>query len=137
MSEPIDIERHAQFLQMIKESELLKGLEKEYDRSFQITVDNTNPRLYTITIEAKDSGQSVMTVADVAAFLQMSRPSVRRMTEERAQRRSHHPIPFVKLGGKMLRFSRPAIEEWWKLCVAQNGKSNTSALTLAKGKRKR
>src|SRR5260370_41986443 len=84
------------------------------------------------------SGYSVMAVADVAAFLQTDRADVRRMTGDRAQHRSHHPIPFVKVGGKMIRFSRPAIEAWWnELCASKNGKSNTSALTLTKGKVKK
>jgi len=73
-----------------------------------------------------------------SAFLQTDRASVRRMTGERAQHRSHRPIPFVKIGGKMLRFSRPAIEAWWnELCASKNGKSNTSALALPKGKVKK
>jgi predicted DNA-binding transcriptional regulator AlpA len=77
-------------------------------------------------------------VADVAAFLQTDRASVRRMTGEGAQHLSHHPIPFVKIGGKMLRFSRPSIEAWWnELCASKNGKSNTSALALPKGKVKK
>ena len=59
------------------------------------------------------------------------------MTGERAQHRSHHPIPFVKIGGKMIRFHRPAIEAWWnELCASKNGKNNTSALTLTKGKKR-
>jgi len=66
------------------------------------------------------------------------RASVRRMTGERAQHRSHHPIPFVKIGAKMLRFSRPAIEAWWaEICSSKNGKSNTAALTIPKGKIKK
>jgi predicted DNA-binding transcriptional regulator AlpA len=79
-----------------------------------------------------------MTVGDVAAFLQTDRASVRRMTGERAQRRSHHPIPFVKIGAKMLRFSRPEIEKWWaEICENKNGKNNASALALPKGKVKK
>jgi hypothetical protein len=60
------------------------------------------------------------------------------LTGERAQRRSHHPIPFLKIGGKMLRFSRPAIEKWWaEINVSPNGKNNSNALSLVKGKVKK
>jgi|HubBroStandDraft_6_1064221.scaffolds.fasta_scaffold84991_2 hypothetical protein len=60
------------------------------------------------------------------------------MTGELAQRRSHHPIPFVKLGAKMLRFRRPAIEKWWaEVCESPNGKNNTPAIALAKGTSKK
>jgi hypothetical protein len=113
---------------------VLKAIRREFDRSFVITADEVDGKV-RISFEEKDSGLPVMTVGDVAAFLQTDRASVRRMTGERAQHRSHHPIPFVKVGSKMLRFSRPAVEAWWnELCASKNGKNNTSALTLPKGK---
>ena len=103
-----------------------------------ITIDENRAGKLVVAVEEQDSGHNVMTVADVAAFLQTDRASVRRMTGDRAQHRSHHPIPFVKIGAKMLRFSRPAIEAWWdELCASKNGKSNTSALALPKGKVKK
>ena len=116
---------------------MLEALKREFDRSFTIKISEADNKV-KIEFEEKDTGLSVMTVADVAAFLQTDRASVRRMTGDRAQHRSHHPIPFVKIGGKMLRFSRPAIETWWsELCASKNGKSNTSALALPKGKVKK
>jgi hypothetical protein len=126
-------------VKVLNNPEVLKVLKREFDRSFVISIDaEENGGKVKIAFEEKDSGLSVMTVADVAAFLQTDRASVRRMTGERAQRRSHHPIPFVKIGGKMLRFSRPAVVAWWnELCASTNGKSNTSALTLTKGKVKK
>jgi predicted DNA-binding transcriptional regulator AlpA len=126
-------------IKALNNSNGLKALKREFDRSFVISIDaEENGGKVKIAFEEKDSGHSVMTIADVAAFLQIDRASVRRMTGERAQRRSHHPIPFVKIGGKMLRFSRPAVEAWWnELCKSKNGKSNTSALTLTKGKVKK
>ena len=115
---------------------MLEALKREFDRSFTIKISEADNKV-KIEFEEKDTGLSVMTVADVAAFLQTDRASVRRMTGDRAQHRSHHPIPFVKIGGKMLRFSRPAIETWWsELCASKNG-SNTSALALPKGKVKK
>ncbi len=75
MTDPIDVERHAEFLKMVSESELLKDLEKDYDRSFAaVTVDNTNPRLYTITIEARDGGGRMMDIAEVALLRSVTVP---------------------------------------------------------------
>jgi len=116
---------------------VLKTLKREFDRSFVIKISELDNKI-KIEFEEKDSGHNVMTVADVAAFLQTDRASVRRMTGERAQHRSHHPIPYVKIGAKMLRFSRSAIEAWWaEICSSKNGKSNTSVLTVPKGKIKK
>jgi|SRR5579862_163525 len=122
---------------LFESPEFARYLKKEFDRSFDVTVDEKDGKV-RVQFAVKDSGHSVMTIKDVAEFIQTDRASVRRMTGERAQRRSHHPIPFVKLGAKMLRFSRPAIEKWWsEVCQSPNGKNNTSALTLTKGKSKK
>ena len=124
-------------VKVLNNEDVLKALRREFDRSFAIKISEADNKV-KIEFEEKDTGLSVMTVGDVAAFLQTDRASVRRMTGERAQHRSHDPIPFVKIGGKMLRFSRPAIEAWWnELCASKNGKSNTSALALPKGKVKK
>ncbi len=126
-------------VKFLNNPDVLKAIRREFDRSFLILIDaEKDGGKVKISFEEKDSGLPVMTVADVAAFLQTDRASVRRMTGERAQHRSHHPIPFVKIGGKMIRFSRPAIEAWWnELCASRNGKNNTSALTLPKGKQRK
>jgi hypothetical protein len=121
-------------VKVLNNPDVLKALKREFDRSFSISIAEDDGKV-KISFEEKDSGLPVMTVADVAAFLQTDRASVRRMTGERAQHRSHHPIPFVKVGSKMLRFSRPAVEAWWnELCASKNGKNNTSALRLPKGR---
>ncbi len=126
-----------EMVRILKSNEVLEALRREFDRSFAISISEQDGKV-KIAFEEQDSGHNVMTVADVAAFLQTDRASVRRMTGDRAQHRSHHPIPFVKIGAKMLRFSRPAIEAWWdELCASKNGKSNTSALALPKGKVKK
>ena len=123
-------------VKVLNNPDVLKTLKREFDRSFTINISEVGSKI-KIEFEEKDTGLRVMTVGDVAAFLQTDRASVRRMTGERAQHRSHHPIPFVKIGGKMLRFSRPAIETWWnELCARKNG-SNASALALPKGKVKK
>jgi len=124
-------------VKVLNNPDVLKTLKREFDRSFAIKISEADNKV-KIEFEEKDTGLPVMTVGDVAAFLQTDRASVRRMTGERAQHRSHHPIPFVKIGGKMLRFSRPAIEAWSnELCASKNGKSNASALALPKGKVKK
>jgi predicted DNA-binding transcriptional regulator AlpA len=124
-------------VEVLNDDRVLKGLKREFDRSFTISIFEKDGKL-KLQFEEKDTGLPVMTVGDVAAFLQTDRASVRRMTGERAQRRSRYPIPFVKIGAKMLRFSRPAIEKWWaEVCENSNGKSNTSALALPKGKVKK
>jgi hypothetical protein len=113
------------------------AVRKLFDRSFTVSIDEADDGRPMLRFKEQDSNQNVMTIADVAIFLQTDRASVRRMTGERAQRRSHHPIPFVKVGGKMIRFHRPAIEAWWaELNASKNGKDNTSALSLPKGRRK-
>jgi Helix-turn-helix domain len=122
---------------LFESREFARYMKKEFDRSFDVTVDEKGGKV-RVQFAVKDSGHSVMTIGDVAVFLQTDRASVRRMTGERAQRRSHHPIPYVKLGGKMLRFNRPDIERWWsEVCQSPNGKNNTSALALSKGKSKK
>jgi predicted DNA-binding transcriptional regulator AlpA len=124
-------------VKLLNSPDVLRTLKREFDRSFVISIDAEKNGKVKIAFEEQDSGHNVMTVADVAAFLQTDRASVRRMTGDRAQHRSHHPIPFVKIGGKMIRFSRPAIEAWWNELCSRNGKNNSSALSLPKGKSKR
>src|SRR5215472_14172509 len=54
----------------------------------------------------------VMTVADLAAFLHVDSATVRRMCGARAQRSSLHPLPFIKLNEKGIRFRRDEVIEW-------------------------
>jgi excisionase family DNA binding protein len=133
----MDVKQLHFLVRFFESAEFQQHIKRDYDRSFEVIVDEKDKKL-RLQFASKDSGQQIMTVQDVAELLQIDRASVRRMTGERAQRRSHHPIPFVKIGGKMLRFSRPAVEAWWnELCASTNGKCNTSALTLTKGKVKK
>jgi hypothetical protein len=137
MSDPIDIERHAQFLKMVSESEVLKDLEKDYDRSFCVTVDNTNPRLYTIIIEAKDSGGKMMDIAEVALLLKRDLAFVRRLTEDRAQRRAKFPIPVVKINGRGLMFNRADINEWLDRICEDGKNGDRLVLREAKGRKRK
>lgn len=122
------------FVKLLNNTDVLKTIKREFDRSFTISISEVDNKV-RLQFEEKDSGHTVMTVTDVAIFLQTDKASVRRMTGERAQRRSRHPIPFVKIGGKMLRFSRPAIEAWWNELATSKDRKNTPALTLRKGKK--
>ena len=127
-------EKQEKITEVLNNPNLLKALKREFDRSFFISVTD-NGGGFNISFKEKDTGLPVMTIGDVAAFLQTDRASVRRMTGERAQHRSHHPIPFVKIGNRMLRFDRSKVEAWWKeLNASENGRNNTSALTLPKGR---
>ena len=119
-----------EFVRVLENSKFFEKIKQEFDRSFVITVDEVKGKI-VIGVEERDSNSTVMTVGDVAAFLQTDRASVRRMTRDRSQRDSRFPIPFVKLGAKMLRFYRPAIEEWFHKHVEAGN------IVLPKGKRKR
>ena len=95
----------------VKMSALAKVLKREFDRAFDLTVDEKDGKVRITAIE-KDSGSDIMTVADVAALLQTDKSVIRRMCKTVAQRRSEHPIPFIKLHGKLLRFRRTEIKAW-------------------------
>ena len=79
-----DIQKQA-LVKMFKNSELFDAITREFDRSFVITIDENRAGKLVVAVEEQDSGNNVMTVADVAAFLQTDRASVRRMTGDRAQ----------------------------------------------------
>jgi hypothetical protein len=122
---------------LFESREFAQHMKREFDRSFDVTVEEVGGKV-KIQFAEKDSGHSVMTVGDVAVFLQTDRATVRRLCGSRAQARSHHPLPFVKIGGKMLRFSRPAVETWWtQINASPNGRNNSGALSLVKGKVKK
>jgi hypothetical protein len=122
---------------LFESPEFAQHMKREFDRSFDVTVEEVGGKV-KIQFAEKDSGHSVMTVADVAVFLQTDRETVRRLCGSRAQARSHHPLPFVKPTEKTLRFSRPAVEAWWaELNASPNGKNNSGALSLTKGKVKK
>jgi excisionase family DNA binding protein len=104
---------------ILENSKFFETIKREFDRSFQLAFDEKDGKI-RIQIKEQDTGSTVMTVGDVAAYLQTDRASVRRMTRKRSQRQSKYPIPFVKIGAKMIRFNRPDIENWWRKCC-ENG----------------
>ena len=106
-------------IEILENSKFFETIKREFDRSFEMLIDEKDGKI-RIQVKEQDTGSTVMTVGDVAAFLQIDRASVRRMTRERSQRQSRHPMPFVKIGAKMIRFNRPDIEAWWRKCC-ENG----------------
>ena len=120
-------------IEILENSKFFETIKREFDRSFEMAIDEKDGKS-RIQVKEQDTASTVMTVGDVAAFLQIDRASVRRMTRERSQRQSRHPMPFVKIGAKMIRFNRPDIEAWWRKCC-ENG---NGALALPpKGKVKK
>jgi excisionase family DNA binding protein len=53
----------------------------------------------------------VLTLNEVAEMLKLKSDSVYELTRERSQKRHTHPIPFMRIAGK-LRFSKEAIQQW-------------------------
>jgi predicted DNA-binding transcriptional regulator AlpA len=112
-------------------AELAKRLEAQFGRSFYVKVYDVGGKLKIVGQE-KDSGNDIMTCHDLAIRLQTTVKAVRRMTETRTQRQARFPVPFFKINGKMIRFSRVKIEEWLQKQAAAE-----VVLPLEKGKKKR
>jgi hypothetical protein len=53
----------------------------------------------------------LLTASEVGQWLKLKPTSVYEMTRERSQKRQTHPIPFLKVAGKV-RFSRVAVQQW-------------------------
>jgi excisionase family DNA binding protein len=53
----------------------------------------------------------LLTIEDVGQILKLKPTSVYELTRERSQKKQPHPIPFLKVAGKV-RFSREAINQW-------------------------
>lgn len=53
----------------------------------------------------------LLTLEEVGQILKIKPSSVYELTRERSQRKQTHPIPFIKVAGKV-RFSREAINQW-------------------------
>lgn len=94
---------------VLESSDVLQRLREWFDYSFAISVGEENGKV-KLTLTGVDSGADIMTLADLSAFLQMDRQTLRQMTENRAQSRPN-PIPFLKIG-KSLRFKRTDILAW-------------------------
>jgi len=53
----------------------------------------------------------LLTLEEVGQILKLKPTAVYELTRERSQKNQPHPIPFLKIAGKV-RFSREAINEW-------------------------
>ncbi len=53
----------------------------------------------------------LLTLDEVGQMLKIKPESVYELTRERSQKRQTHPIPFMKIAGKV-RFSREAVQQW-------------------------
>jgi hypothetical protein len=96
---------------LVNHSKLLPALKAVIDRSFVAVVDEQGNQV-VLRVTEQDSGQEFMTVADLAIILQTTQSKIRAMTKSRAQKASRHPVPFLKIHGKSLRFRRTDIMEW-------------------------
>jgi len=124
-------------VRMFESKKVAKAFLQNFDRSFYFVLDEVDGKL-KVALHSKDSQQDIMTIADVAHLLQCDRAAVRRLTGSRAQHRSHHPLPFFKIGGKLLRFRRSDVLAWIDtMASSPNGKNNSGALSLVKGKIKK
>ncbi len=61
----------------------------------------------------------ILTIDEVAEWLKLKRTSVYELTRERSQKKQPHPIPFIKVAGKV-RFVRRDVEEWVEKLAAQS-----------------
>jgi predicted DNA-binding transcriptional regulator AlpA len=55
--------------------------------------------------------EQLLTLEEVGDILKIRPSSVYELTRERSQKKQAHPIPYLKVAGKV-RFSREAINEW-------------------------
>lgn len=60
----------------------------------------------------------ILTLEEVGALLKLKPSSVYELTRERSQARQKHPIPFMKIAGKV-RFRRHDVEEWIEKLAAR------------------
>lgn len=93
----------------VKAGHELKALEALLDGKLTAVKDAHGD--VTFTEEARDAGGQVMTVTDVAALLQLPVSAIREMCKSRSQR-GPHPLPFIRVSGKAIRFKRDAIMRW-------------------------
>jgi len=133
----MDAQRLRFLARFFEGADFQKWIERNYDRTFTVIVDDENRKI-RLQFASNDSGHSIMTVRDVAEFLQTDSATVRRLCQRRAQKRSHHPLPYKKFTEKTLRFNRSDVYQWWtELVTSPNGRANSSRLKLVKGRIKK
>lgn len=63
------------------------------------------------------TANTVLTLADAAAFLRVSTSTLYNLTRTRSQARREHKIPVLKVG-RELRFRRAELEQWLATQIA-------------------
>lgn len=91
---------------------LAKGFKKAFGRSFITTVSEVDGRIH-VHAEERDTGQSVMSPEDVAAFLQTTRDHVMDLT-----RADDNPLPHFEVG-RVVRFKRDEVVAWMDAGIAR------------------
>jgi excisionase family DNA binding protein len=117
--------------EVLANSEVLKALNREFDRAFEIKISETAEGKLIIQFRETDSGLEYMTLGDIAALLQMDRKAIRQMTEARARQSTANPLPFIKIG-RSLRFRRSEVVAW-----LERKQGESAILPPVKGKQKR
>jgi hypothetical protein len=125
---------HEYLITVLEKRDFWKKIAKrELDRSFEITVDESNPKKLVFRMTDADSGNENMTPTDVACFLNVDKATVLRLNATRAQSRSRNPFPRGFMVGKHIRWYRPDILAWRDR--ERNGNTPTGMPTLNKGRR--
>jgi len=68
-------------------------------------------------MKSPEPGYRLLTVADVARMLNMTRAQVFNLTRQRAQARMENPIPFLKINGN-IRFRPSQLMHWIRHVLA-------------------
>ena len=105
---------------------LAAGFKKAFGRSFKTQVSEKDGKIVVVATEA-DNGQSVMTVEDVSALMQIPRESVMERTRD-----ARHPLPHFWVGTKIVRFKRVDVIAWIDEAVTRG--AVPKILPPAKGK---
>jgi Helix-turn-helix domain len=79
---------------------------------------------------------SMWSVAELAAILRRTEEAIKEMCKARTQRNSKHPLPYFKLGGRIM-FMRWKIENWILKVEAAESAKHAAQASLPRGKRKR
>jgi hypothetical protein len=108
----------AKLKELFTDKDVLRAVKEHFDRSWFITIETDHEkRRLRVSLEAEPNNSEVWTVADVALYTHQDRDKILRWCQARArqqaQRAGKKPIPFKKVDGKTLLFSRKEITEWW------------------------
>src|SRR5229473_6648456 len=97
------------------------GFKKAFGRRFSVGVELKDGKAL-MTVEGRDSGQSVMTVDDVAALIDVSSDAVWKLI-----RATDHPLPHFAVSDKVIRFKRENVIAWMDEAVARGAVPKVTA----------